>query len=335
MNVADRLVEKSIESFLLGLEIYNKPTIKYRIEGFAFFICNAWELMIKAHICNKDGEDAIYHKDNKNRTISLSEAIRRVFTNNKDPLRRNLEKIVELRNTSTHFVTQEYEYVYIPLFQACLRNFETKVFEFHGKSLNDVLPLNFLTLHARVDPINEEDIRGRYSEGIVNHLLKMKQEIDIATEQDGNSKFSIPIEYNLVLTKRKQDADIVVAIDNTAEASGMIIKDIREPSNIYPLSFRQLLEEIQRGLEKANIEFTHTNKGGAKITKFNRHSLQILFRFFCIKTDQKYAYLHRLGANAQYTYSRQLVDFIIETLRKNPTITNTILESLEEEGTNL
>ena len=332
MDVADRLLEKSIESFLLGLEIYNKPTIKYRIEGFAFFICNAWELMIKAHICNKEGEEAIYHKDNKNRTISLSEAIRKVFTNNKDPLRRNLEKIVELRNTSTHFVTQEYEYVYIPLFQACLRNFETKIFDFHGRSLNDVLPLNFLTLHARVDPINEEDIRGRYSEGIVNHLLKIKQEIDVATEQGGNSKFSIPIEYNLVLTKRKQDADIVVAIDNTAEASGMIIKDIREPSNLYPLSFGQLLNEIQKGLEKGSIEFSHTNKSGKQTTKFNKYSLGLIFEFFGIKADSKYAYLHKLGANAQYTYSRQLVDFILDTIRKESTITNTILTSLQEEN---
>ena len=40
----NRLVEKSIEAFILSLEIYNKPTIKYRVEGFSFFIVNAWEL---------------------------------------------------------------------------------------------------------------------------------------------------------------------------------------------------------------------------------------------------------------------------------------------------
>ena len=43
-NIEEKLVEKSIEAFILGLEIYNKPTIKYRIEGFSFFIVNAWEL---------------------------------------------------------------------------------------------------------------------------------------------------------------------------------------------------------------------------------------------------------------------------------------------------
>lgn len=35
-DLSERLVSKSIEAFIMGLEIYNKPTIKYRIEGFSF-----------------------------------------------------------------------------------------------------------------------------------------------------------------------------------------------------------------------------------------------------------------------------------------------------------
>jgi len=57
-NTSKRLVEKSIEAFIMGLEIYNKPTIKYRIEGFSFFIVNAWELMLKAELLNR--EESIY-----------------------------------------------------------------------------------------------------------------------------------------------------------------------------------------------------------------------------------------------------------------------------------
>ena len=104
----------------MAIEIYNKPTIKYRVEGFSFFICNAWELMLKAHMINKFGEDSIYYKDNKDRTITLENCLQKVITNEKAPLRRNLAKIIELRNTSTHFVTEEYEMIYIPFFQACI-----------------------------------------------------------------------------------------------------------------------------------------------------------------------------------------------------------------------
>lgn len=35
--------------------------------------------------------------------------VQKIFTNEKAPLRKNLEKVIELRNTSTHFITEEYE----------------------------------------------------------------------------------------------------------------------------------------------------------------------------------------------------------------------------------
>ena len=98
-ELINNLIIKSQEAFSLGIEIYNKPTIKYRVEGFAFFICNAWELMLKAYLIKTNGQSSIYYKDKKDRTLSLSECIKKVFTNNKDPLRLNLEKIIELRDT--------------------------------------------------------------------------------------------------------------------------------------------------------------------------------------------------------------------------------------------
>ena len=127
----NQLLEKSQEAFVMAIELYNKPTLKYRVEGFAFFVCNAWELMLKAKIIKDSGEIAIYYKESDTRTISLENCIKIVFTNDKDPLRKNLEKIIELRNTSTHFITQEYEFLYVPLFQACSYNFADKIGRAH------------------------------------------------------------------------------------------------------------------------------------------------------------------------------------------------------------
>lgn len=63
-KLENRLIDKSIEAFIMGLEIYNKPTIKYRIEGFSFFIVNAWELMLKAALF-KRGENIYYSERRK------------------------------------------------------------------------------------------------------------------------------------------------------------------------------------------------------------------------------------------------------------------------------
>ena len=47
-KLINNLLEKSQEAFLMAIEIYNKPTISYRLEVFAFFICNAWEFTLKS-----------------------------------------------------------------------------------------------------------------------------------------------------------------------------------------------------------------------------------------------------------------------------------------------
>ncbi|MSE05952.1 DUF3644 domain-containing protein, partial [Lactobacillus salivarius] len=131
-NLSKKLVDKSVEAFIMGLEIYNKPTIRYRVEGFSFFICNAWELMLKAYLINKEGESAIYFKDKPDRTLSLENVLKKVFTNKHDPIRLNIERIIVLRNTSTHFITEDYEMIYAPRFQAAVINFNEKLIEFHN-----------------------------------------------------------------------------------------------------------------------------------------------------------------------------------------------------------
>ncbi|MDY3001909.1 MAG: DUF3644 domain-containing protein [Romboutsia timonensis] len=58
-NLTGKLLNKSKEAFIMAIEIYNKPTIHYRVEGFSFFMCNAWELMLKAHVINSENQKFI------------------------------------------------------------------------------------------------------------------------------------------------------------------------------------------------------------------------------------------------------------------------------------
>jgi len=45
-----RLLDKSIEAYILSLEIIHQLSVKYRVETFVYLICNAWELLLKAKI---------------------------------------------------------------------------------------------------------------------------------------------------------------------------------------------------------------------------------------------------------------------------------------------
>lgn len=116
--IINRLISKSKDAFIFAIEIINKPTLKHRSENFVFNICNAWELMLKAQIVKENGEDNIYYKNNKDRTISLQTCIDKIFTDFNNPIKKNLEIIQRLRNKSTHFITPEYDELYISLYQA-------------------------------------------------------------------------------------------------------------------------------------------------------------------------------------------------------------------------
>lgn len=134
-DIKEQLIGKSIEAFILGLEIYNKPTIRYRIEGFSFFICNAWELMLKAEMMNR--QESIYFKDSPDRTLSLEAVVKKIYSDVNTRVRLNLERIIELRNISTHFITEDYELKYAPLFQACVLNFVNEMQRFHQVVITD------------------------------------------------------------------------------------------------------------------------------------------------------------------------------------------------------
>lgn len=260
-NLADNLVSKSVEAFILGIELYNKPTIKYRVEGFSFFICNSWELMLKAHLINISGTESIYYKDNNERTITLADCIKKIYTNEKDPLRLNLEKIVELRNTSTHFITEEYEMVYIPLFQACVNNFSEKILDYHGFDTSSVISQNFLNLTVTMNTIDDYQIKAKYPPNIALKLINSKNEIQELNEIT-NERFGFTIVHEHYITKNKNQATSLIGIDNTGSNRNIqIVKELKDPQKTHPYSTKKVIEQINRKLSRLDIDFKITTYG--------------------------------------------------------------------------
>lgn len=319
-NYEEKLLEKSIEAFTLAIEIYNKPTIKYRVEGFSFFVCNAWELMLKSHILKTHGSDSIYYKDNPNRTISLENCISKIFTNNKDPLRINLEKIVELRNTSTHFITEEYEMVYISLFQSCILNFNEKIMQFHKVDMTSFIPQNFLTLSVSMNSLENSEIIVKYPEEIATKLVTIRENIaDILPHM--NDKFAIRIEHHHFITKNKSKATSTVAIDNASDVPIKIIKELKDPNVTHNYNAKSCIAEINSRIFRKNILISYPSNA----VKFNQFHFQLFCTYYGIKSNNKYCYKHDLSNT--YSYSMQTIDFIFEEIKKDPA---NILQNLKD-----
>ncbi|OON84777.1 hypothetical protein BXO88_15645 [Oribacterium sp. C9] len=305
-----RLVEKSIEAFILGLEIYNKPTIKYRVEGFSFFIVNAWELMLKAEMLNRGL--SIYYEDNNDRTVSVENAIRKIYSDKNTMVRINLERIIELRNISTHYVTEDYEQKYAPLFQACVLNYVNELRKFHKVDVSNYIAQNFLTITANYEPLDNEQIRLKYSPEVAEKLIQQANTIDVLNETYSSDKFAINIRQNLYITKKKDEADFCVSIEKESDNKVEIVKELKDPSNTHKYSYQSVITVVSARMHKENLRIDY-DKG------FNSYVLNLFMDFYCIKNEPKYAYKHTIGNQEQYTYSQQLVDFLISEIRKNPT----------------
>lgn len=313
MKIEDKLIAKSIEAFTLAIEVYNKPTVKYRVEGFAFFICNAWELMLKAHMLKTLGEKSIYFKDNLNRTLSINDCINKIFTNNKDPLRLNLEKIIELRDSSTHYITEEYEMVYIPLFQSCILNFNEKMNQFHSIDMTDYIPQNFLTLSVSMKALSENEIIAKYPEEIATKLLDNKSTIDDLSSNN-NAKFSIRIDHYHYLTKDSTKATSMVKIDSKADASVKIIKELKDPNETHKYTAKNCIEWIKNDLSKNGIILKYKDCPA----KFNNFHFVNFCKHFSIKENQRFCYVHKQFSQPQYSYSQQAIEFILTELKRDP-----------------
>lgn len=301
-----KLLEKSKEAFIMAIEIYNKPTIKYRVEGFSFFICNAWELMLKAYMIKEFGKNSIYYKDNTERTITLENCLQKIISNEKSPLRRNLSKIIELRNTSTHFVTEEYEMIYIPLFQACVLNFVEKMQEYHDIDMTEVIPQNFLNLVVSMHALDESVIRTKYPEEIATKIIEVNSQLEPMIAEN-NQSFAIKVEHLHFITKDKNKATSSVHIEKEAEVGVKIIKELKDPNNTHKYTMKNAIKEINRRLQSMEIDFV-----------INRYIFDLFNKKYGIKENEKYCYVHRQYAQPSYTYSMATIELIVSEIAKEP-----------------
>lgn len=309
VNIQEQLVNKSIEAFMLGLEIYNKPTIRYRIEGFSFFITNAWELMLKAEVLNRG--KSIYYRNKPDRSLSVSDTIKIIYSDKDTRVRLNLEKIIELRNISTHFITEDYEVKYAPLFQACVLNYVNEIKRFHDVDITEHIAQNFLTISARYEPLSNEQIRIKYPPEIAEKFIRQSNEIEVLTNTYNSDKFAIEIRQNLYLTKNKSEADFLVALAPESDNKVARVKELKDPVNTHKYSFNNVIVAVNERLKKGNIKLGY-EKG------FNSYVLNLVTEFYNVKQNTKYAYKHVIGNQEHYTYSQQFVEFIVEEIKKNP-----------------
>ena len=316
-KTVSRLLEKSQEAFVLAVELYNRPSLKYGAESCSILLCNAWELMLKAHIINKWGIESIYYKSDPTKTLTLSDCLKKVFTNEKSPLRSNMNAVMRFRNTNTHYITDEYEIFYGPFLQASVENYADTLMEFHSLSVSDLIPENRLALAIRKGDITPETIRAKYDPAVAQHLLTSEDAVAREVSSKGDPRIAAIYETTLRLVKKKNDADLNVHVQKDAKGKISIVRDIKDPTSYYPYTAKRAIEKIDKLLKKRGVTFYFN---GEVKEKFTGHSFQLFVKFYDMKGNDRFAYDRKTPGekNHSWIYSEQTIVFISDKVEKNP-----------------
>ena len=327
------MVQKSQESFLLAIELFNKPTISLNAEGFVIFICNAWELLLKAHMLNC-GKSIFYKKSGtKNRTLALDALIKNVMTNSKDNIRINLEIVNGIRNSATHLIIPEYTLLLNDVFLSCVKNYVDKLFLFFGISINEKLNTDFLNIHIPAVNKNKYDIKGKYGKQVYQKYYDtsrfLTERIKKCADENGVIPPTLALTYEIKF-KRVNDitqADITMYnAKNEDSVKTVKVVETKDANITHPLKASVVIKEVNNRLKSTGITFSpYTLK---KNTNFTMDSFGLFCRAKNIKTQIPYAYCHEF--NNQYTYSYKLVEYIIGCIQDDPDLFIKIKEEIKK-----
>ena len=230
--------------------------------------------MLKAELLNRN--ENIYYSDKATRTLSLEPTIKKIYSDKNTRIRLNLEKIIELRNISTHFITEDYEAKYAPLFQACVLNFVNEIKRFHNIDISKYIAQNFLTIATNYELLSNEQIRLKYPPEIAERFIQQSNQIDVLTKEYDSDKFAIPIKQNLYITKKKDEADFFVTMASKSSNKVAIIKELKDPANTHKYTFNNVITVVNSRLSKSNIKLGY-KKG------FNSYVLNLFIEFMTSK----------------------------------------------------
>ena len=156
------LLESSIDSALLAVEIYNKPRTTFRSEAYISLMVMAWTRLLHAHFYTTIGDKYFYKKpnghydtvDGEKKGWDLGACIKN-YGELDDAVEENLKFFIKLRNKIEHryIDKREVDYLIFGECQALLYNYENTLISLFGEgySVNEALVYSLQFSQLRTD----------------------------------------------------------------------------------------------------------------------------------------------------------------------------------------
>ncbi|EML9988347.1 TPA: DUF3644 domain-containing protein [Citrobacter amalonaticus] len=287
-----KLIKRSLDAFTLALEIYNRPSLNNRVEAFTIMMVNAWELFLKAEILDALGEDKVFYKNGK--SISITDSLLLRLQNN-DPVKLNIETLIQLRDQATHLLIPELQPQLSRLFQATVLNYQERYRNQMGNSPLAGQSVGMLSLVIDGPEPEIGIIKESYGDITALEVSNFLKQFKDASKEIDSDKYSISIDYKLALTKKPSNSDLTLSVGDHGQQA-IIITQAKDLKKSHPHTTNEAIAKINQSLGKCLI---------------NRHSFQAICYKHKIKKNNQSEYHDYTDV---HRYSDKFVEWVVKNI---------------------
>lgn len=245
---ASTLLNKSKDSALLAVEVYNKPRTAFKSSAFITLMCISYTALFHA-IFERNGLKYFYKKKNSNRyevvdgeykAWELTKCAEMYFQKQSNPVFRNIEFMVKLRNKIEHRFIPEIDSTVLGECQAFLINYE------------NLLIKEFTNKHSIVDHLN-----------VPLQISNFKRKIPVT--QDGRDVIDFIKNHRSAISKNVKDSQeysfkvfLLPKIGNHRNSSDLAVEFI--DFDLADKNQKENFEKIQALIKEKRVPVANQGK---------------------------------------------------------------------------
>ncbi|TNH68297.1 hypothetical protein CF141_19710 [Aeromonas hydrophila] len=326
-SLSKALLKKSKDNMMLAMELYNRPSLENKLDGFVMLFSTAWEQLLKAIIIERDGLQSIYcgvSKKGIKQTLSLRQCLDKHYKPT-DKIRLNIECISDWRDNAVHLLMPELQGLASRIFQSGVINYSHTFEKFSEVPFLEAQHTGMMSLVGdfKIPPISV--LKSLYGES-GDEILKLAKTLQDEIESSNDMDFAIPINVSLVYAKNNNGSQIIIADANGSKQDlenlrkALIVEKPVDSEKTHPYTQQTAIFEINKRLH-ADFDITKLNKclvasdlSGTPV--INRDCFLSALNKLNWKASNNSYHHHQAIAN-RHLYSEQCISEMIAKITEN------------------
>ena len=296
--ICDERLFRSREAMVAAVEIFNSPTMLFKVQIFPVLSQIAWTYLLHEYY-DRSGVDII---DANGNSLLLSQMLNREDCPLERDVKKNLTAVKTLRDNVEHKILSSIGRSYWPLFQANCLNFDQTIRKLFGENsgLRDSLSIALQFAKMDIDQLSELQAYD-----LTPQIEAIDQAIEEAAGITGSEgpNYQFKVSYHFAKAT-KGDSHIVFSQNNAESKSKKnVLTQKVVGDELWPFRVSDVIAMVREG---GNPDF-------------NSHHHQLAWKKFGARprgnaknpADCKKDYCHYHAAHKDYTYSQKWVDLLL------------------------